>query len=59
MRFISAHNRAALIWSYWHGAPAVLAVWDRVRNDPSRHPAYVEYIYDRLHSPESIRLFAA
>ncbi|HET8522648.1 MAG TPA: hypothetical protein VFL82_05395, partial [Thermomicrobiales bacterium] len=57
MRFISAHDRAALIWSYWWGAPSVGAVWNRVRDDPARQPAYFSYIYDRMHSPDSIALF--
>jgi hypothetical protein len=58
IRFISAHDRAALIWSYWWGAPSVGAVWNRVRDDPARQPAYFSYIYDRMHSPESIAMFA-
>jgi hypothetical protein len=57
MRFISAHDRAALIWSYRWGAPSVGAVWNRVRDDPARQPAYFAYIYDRMHSPESIAMF--
>lgn len=57
MRFISRPDRAALIWSYWHGEPSVGAVWSRVRDTPDRHAAYVEYVYDRMHSPQSIALF--
>jgi hypothetical protein len=57
MRFISRHDRAALIWSYWHGAPSVAPVWERVRGTPNRHSAYFDYIYGRMHSPQSIALF--
>lgn len=56
MRFISALDRATLIWSYWRGEPSVHSVWDRVRNDPDRHPAYFDYVYDRMHSVESIAM---
>ena len=59
MRFISAHDRAALIWSYWRGAPSVNAAWRHVANDSSLLPAYVEWIYDRMHSPASIAMFNA
>ena len=58
MRFISADDRAVLIWSYWWGEPSVAGVWQRVRAMPDRWPAYVEYVYDRMHSPDSIGLFA-
>lgn len=58
MRFISAPDRAALIWSYWCGEPSVSAVWTRVRDDPARWPAYVAYVYDQMHSVDSIALFA-
>jgi len=59
MRFISAHDRAALIWSYWRGAPSVNAAWRHVAADSSLLPAYVEWIYDRMHSPSSIAMFNA
>ena len=59
MRFISRHDRAALIWSYWHGEPTVSAVWSHVRDTPTRHSEYIGYVYDRMHSPQSIALFPA
>ncbi len=59
MRFISRHDRAALIWSYWHGDPSVATVWERVRELPDRQAPYFDYIYDRMHSPQSIALFRA
>lgn len=57
MRFVSAPDRAALIWSYWWGEPSVGAVWARVRDEPTRWPDYVSYVYDRMHSPQSIGQF--
>jgi len=59
MKFISRHDRAALIWSYWHGDPSVAAVWERVRELPDRQAPYFDYIYGRMHSPQSIALFQA
>ncbi len=59
MRFISRHDRAALIWSYWHGEPSVAAVWSRVRGAPDRHAAYIGFAYDRMHSPQSLAMFPA
>jgi hypothetical protein len=59
MRFISRHDRAALIWSYWHGDPSVFAVWEKVREAPDRQLPYFDYIYGRMHSPQSIALFQA
>ncbi|HEY7031356.1 MAG TPA: hypothetical protein VH482_08525 [Thermomicrobiales bacterium] len=57
MRYITGQNRSALIWSYWHGEPGVRPVWERVRHDPARRSAYFAYVYDRMHSAESIALF--
>ncbi|MDQ3514954.1 MAG: DUF885 domain-containing protein [Chloroflexota bacterium] len=57
MRFLAADDRATLIWSYWHGEPSVSAVWRRVRETPERLPDYVTYVYDRMHSPDSIAMF--
>jgi hypothetical protein len=57
MRFISAPDRAALIWSYWQAEPSVMPVWERVADTPSRHQAYFNYIYDRMHSAASIAMF--
>lgn len=58
MRFISADDRAALIWSYWWGEPSVDAVWRTVRDTPEKVPDYIAYVYDRMHSIESIAMFA-
>jgi hypothetical protein len=57
MRYISGHERSALIWSYWSGEPAVRPVWERVRDDPTKHAAFFSYVYDRLQSVESVAAF--
>ena len=57
MRFISRHDRAALIWSYWQGAPAVAAAWAKVADRPEVWPAYFDYLYDRMHSAETAGMF--
>jgi len=59
IRFVSAPDRAALIWSYWWGEPSVAAVWARVRDERARWPEYVSYVYDRMHSPRSVALFGS
>lgn len=57
MRFISRHDRAALIWSYWQGEPAVDAAWSKVADRPEVWPAYFTYLYDRMHSAETVGMF--
>ncbi len=57
MRFISRHDRAALIWSYWRGEPAVDAAWSKVADRPEVWPAYFTYLYDRMHSAETVGMF--
>lgn len=56
MRFVAAPERAVLIWSYWHGEPAVAAAWDRVAEADRR--AFVDYLYGRLHSTDTVGMFA-
>ena len=55
MRFIAAPSRAALIWSYWFGeraiAPACVDVSEADR------PAFIEFLYGRMHSPQSVGMF--
>jgi hypothetical protein len=57
MRYIAGQTRSALIWSYWAGEPGVRPVWERVKNDPTRQDAYFSYLYDRMHSIDSVALF--
>ncbi|MBE5808883.1 MAG: DUF885 domain-containing protein [Clostridiales bacterium] len=55
MGFISDPARAALIWSYWRGDEGVFPVWKRVeRRDRA---AFFTYIYNRLHTIQSLQLF--
>lgn len=56
LRFIAAPQRCALIWSYWRGEPAVASVWERL--PPARRGAFLRYLYGRMHSPQSVALFA-
>jgi hypothetical protein len=55
MGFISAPERCALIWSYWHGESSVSPVWETVPVDD--RPAFLEFLYGRLHSPQSVKMF--
>ena len=60
IRFISRHDRAALIWSYWWGLPTLEKVWGRVPREGSVTPAdYVTWIYDRMHSNASVMMLGA
>jgi hypothetical protein len=56
MRFVAAPQRCALIWSYWHGEAAVAPVWERVA--PERRGEFLRFLYGRMHSPQSVALFA-
>ncbi|HEV2527208.1 MAG TPA: hypothetical protein VGT61_01995 [Thermomicrobiales bacterium] len=58
MRFISRPDRAALIWSYWQGEPAVGAAWDQVKDRQDAWPDYFTFLYDRMHSAETVGMFA-
>ncbi|GAC1353780.1 MAG: hypothetical protein NVSMB42_10460 [Herpetosiphon sp.] len=55
MRFIAAPERSALIWSYWWGEASISPVWKAVA--PAERPAFLRYLYGRMHSPQSVRLF--
>jgi hypothetical protein len=55
MRFIGAPQRGALIWSYWWGAPAVTSVYMRVPAE--RRAAFLDYLYGRMHSPQTVGMF--
>jgi len=56
MAFIGAPQRAALIWSYWWGEAAVAPAWERVA--PADRPAFLHFLYGRMHSPASLALFS-
>lgn len=55
MRFIAARQRCALIWSYWEGEPSVAAGWARVPAE--RRSEFLQFVYARMHSPQSIAMF--
>ena len=55
MRFVDDSSRSALIWSYWRGDQGVFDVWRRV--EPKDRPRFFDYIYDRLHTVQSMQLF--
>lgn len=59
MKFISAHDRAALIWSYWWGLPSVRVAWNRVRDGAALVGDFVSWVYDRMHSNASIAMLGA
>jgi hypothetical protein len=56
MAFIGAPQRATLIWSYWWGEAAVAPVWARIA--PQDRPAFLHFLYGRMHSPASVALFS-
>jgi hypothetical protein len=56
LRFIAAPQRCALIWSYWYGEPAVRAAWEQV--PAARRDEFLRFVYGRMHSTQSILLFA-
>lgn len=55
IRFISAPQRAALIWSYWWGGLCVHPVW--VRQPVERRGEFLHYLYGRMHSPQTVGMF--
>ena len=56
MRFISAPQRSALIWSYWWGSAAVTPVY--LGLPVERRAAFIDYLYGRMHSPQTVAMFA-
>ncbi len=49
--------RGPFVASYWFGSEAVRAA--RERTHAASRAAFVAYLYERLHSPESVAMFAA
>ena len=52
MRFISAPERSALIWSYWWGEELVAPAWRHAQS--MNQQAFFTLIYGRKHSPSSL-----
>lgn len=57
IRFITAPARAVLIWSYWWGQGAVTAAYDAVPS--TRRAEYLQFLYGRMHSLQTLTLFDA
>ncbi|HRW49627.1 MAG TPA: hypothetical protein P5333_19050 [Caldilinea sp.] len=57
IRFIAAPARAVLIWSYWWGQGAVTSAYNAV--PPEHRPKYLQYLYGRMHSLQTLTLFEA
>jgi hypothetical protein len=55
IRFLSAPERAVLIWSYWWGERVVTPVWERV--PAGRRPEFYRYLYGRMHSLQTVEMF--
>ncbi len=55
MAFIAAPSRAVLIWSYWWGEQSVAAAFERI--DEGDRPAFIDYLYGRMHSTETVAMF--
>ena len=55
MGYISPRQRGMHVWSYWQGEPRLHRIWQAV--DPDRREEFYEYLYSRLHSPQSVELF--
>jgi hypothetical protein len=57
MKFIAAPSRAVLIWSYWWGERSVAPAWRKV--SPGRRSDFLRFLYGRMHSVDSVRMFEA
>lgn len=55
IRFLSAPERAVLIWSYWWGERVVTPVWRRVPVE--RRSEFYDYLYGRGHSLQTVEMF--
>ena len=53
--FLTAPERATLMYSYWYGEPAVSEAIEAV--SPEELPALVRFLYGRLHSTDTVGMF--
>jgi hypothetical protein len=58
LAFVSAPERAVLIWSYWWGEPTVTKAWDAAL-EAGRKDDFVRYLYGRMHSNRTVEAFGA
>ncbi len=56
LRFIMAPQRSVLIWSYWWGDAAVGPAWERAA--PAHRDDFLRFLYGRMHSVNSVAMFA-
>lgn len=54
--FIEAPARAVLIWTYWWGERVVRPAWDAVV--PEKRTGFLRYLHGRMHSVDSVGMFA-
>jgi hypothetical protein len=59
LRFISRADRSALIWSYWQGEPNVAAPWQAAISSGANWSTWTSFVYDRMHSINSLTMFEA
>lgn len=55
MGFISALERAVLIWTYWWGQAVVTPAYQKV--SPRQRPDFLKFLYGRMHSNDTVRMF--
>lgn len=53
--FLTAPERATLMWSYWYGEPVVSEAIKEVDRDDREE--FVRFLYGRMHSPQSVWQF--
>jgi hypothetical protein len=57
VKFVTAPERATLMWSYWYGEPSVTDAINSV--DATDRDAFVRFLYGRMHSSDSLAEFFA
>jgi hypothetical protein len=55
VRFVSAPQRAVLIWSYWWGERSVAPAWRAVTRE--QRTDFLHFLHGRMHSIESVAMF--
>ena len=55
MGYITPPQRGVHIWSYWQGEPRLHKIWQAI--DVERRAEFYNYLYSRLHSPQSVEMF--
>ena len=55
MGYLTPPQRGMHVWSYWQGEPRLHKIWQAV--DVDQRGEFYNYLYSRLHSPQSVELF--